>query len=733
MKNKADKLRQEAVDTAKLNSVTMAEKYASRIETEMEETMICARTIAQAFSGIKNKIIKLILDRDEANGILQIVLDRNPSFIGTYTAWEPGAFDDMDDAFAGFFGHDETGRFVPYWTRNKKGEITCEPLKNYDEGDYYLIPEQTHAEVILDPVKRNVYGQDRLVTSLVAPIMEENSFYGIAGIDLDLGFVQKIVDDIKNIYDGTAEVALIGHDGTVAGYTNHPDFNGRPLVDIRDDYSEDMKYIQGGKIRVKTDRGKLEAFVPIWIGSTTTPWAVSFRIPIEKITAEADLMVADANRQMWEMVGICAACVLIALIFLWVMAQRISRPIVSIANVAHSISMGEINHNIEYESEDEVGTLASAFRGLINYIKELSRAAGQLSEKNLTVNIKPKSKQDVLGNSIRMMVDNFKTMIGGIKNDSGNLVTASVQTDKAARQLFEGSESINNNIGISASSSEQISANMNSVAASVEQMSSNIKSLSESTGEMSTSVSGISASIEELSSTMDEITANSDTTANIARNGDSMALAAKEKMDSLAANAKQIGKVVETITAIADQTNLLALNATIEAASAGDAGKGFAVVANEVKELAKQTARATAEIIEQVETMQADTETAVGSIAEILEATNKITAISEEVARAIEQQNNAIKDVSQSMSRANIGADAVSTNAKELAQGTIEISRFVNEASGGAREIAENLSGVARSTGEMNVHINELNQIAQDLRTRAEGFNESVAHFKIEA
>ena len=62
------------------------------------------------------------------------------------------------------------------------------------------------------------------------------------------------------------------------------------------------------------------------------------------------------------------------------MAQRISRPIVSIANVARGISMGEINHDIEYESEDEVGTLASAFRGLIDYIKELSQAVGQLSE-----------------------------------------------------------------------------------------------------------------------------------------------------------------------------------------------------------------------------------------------------------------------------------------------------------------------------------------------------------------
>jgi methyl-accepting chemotaxis protein len=146
-------------------------------------------------------------------------------------------------------------------------------------------------------------------------------------------------------------------------------------------------------------------------------------------------------------------------------------------------------------------------------------------------------------------------------------------------------------------------------------------------------------------------------------------------VSKLGESSVEIGNVIKVITLIAQQTNLLALNATIEAARAGEAGKGFAVVANEVKELAKQTAKATEDIGRKIEAIQTDTKGAVDAIAQIGRIISQINDIQSSIASAVEQQTAT----------------------------TAEISRSVNEAALGSREIAQNVMGVAqaaRSTTE---------------------------------
>jgi methyl-accepting chemotaxis protein len=163
----------------------------------------------------------------------------------------------------------------------------------------------------------------------------------------------------------------------------------------------------------------------------------------------------------------------------------------------------------------------------------------------------------------------------------------------------------------------------------------------------------------------------------------------------LGESSAEIGNVIKVITSIAQQTNLLALNATIEAARAGEAGKGFAVVANEVKELAKQTAKATEDISRKIEAIQGDTKGAVEAIAQIGKIINQINDIQNTIASAVEEQTAT----------------------------TGEISRNVAEAAQGSNEIAQNITGVAqaaRSTTEgasnTKSSADELSKIALDLQ-----------------
>jgi methyl-accepting chemotaxis protein len=174
-----------------------------------------------------------------------------------------------------------------------------------------------------------------------------------------------------------------------------------------------------------------------------------------------------------------------------------------------------------------------------------------------------------------------------------------------------------------------------------------------------------------------------------------------ETVKKLGESSKEIGNVVKVITSIAQQTNLLALNATIEAARAGEAGKGFAVVANEVKELAKQTAKATKEIGQKIDAIQGDTNGAVQAIEEISTIINKINEFSDSIAAAVEEQT-------------------VTTN---------EISRSVNEAAKGVHDIAQNIGGVAVAAKDTTRGAHDLQTASQELTQMASRLQSVVSRF----
>lgn len=241
------------------------------------------------------------------------------------------------------------------------------------------------------------------------------------------------------------------------------------------------------------------------------------------------------------------------------------------------------------------------------------------------------------------------------------------------------------------SSAEELTAVSTQMASNAEETSAQANVVSAASEQVSKNVQTVATGVDELNSAIREIAKNASESARVAQSAVSIAQQANTTVFKLGDSSMEIGKVIKVITSIAEQTNLLALNATIEAARAGEAGKGFAVVANEVKELAKETAKATEDISQKIGTIQSDTQGAVEAIRQISDVINQINDISNTIASAVEEQT----------ATAN------------------EMGRNVGEASKGSGEIAQNITAVATAAQSTNQGATQTQQAAAELSRMA--------------
>jgi methyl-accepting chemotaxis protein len=300
-------------------------------------------------------------------------------------------------------------------------------------------------------------------------------------------------------------------------------------------------------------------------------------------------------------------------------------------------------------------------------------AAGDLTREEL-----PVLSSDELGDmtkAINKMSGSLKGTIRAVSETAEQLATASEELSATSQQITANSEETSTQANVVAAAGEQVSTNVSVVATGSEEMLASIREIAKSSSEA----------------------------ARVAKNAMVVAETTNRTIAKLGDSSIEIGEVIKVITSIAQQTNLLALNATIEAARAGEAGKGFAVVANEVKELAKETSKATEDISRKIEAIQGDTKGAVQAIGEISAVINQINDISGTIASAVEEQT-------------------ATTN---------EMGRNIAEAAKGSSEIARNVAGVAEAARSTSTGASETNTAAGELARMAAQMQKLLQEFKV--
>jgi len=282
------------------------------------------------------------------------------------------------------------------------------------------------------------------------------------------------------------------------------------------------------------------------------------------------------------------------------------------------------------------------------------------------------------------------------KNYVGAMVTWSVVTEKLAteRKAKELQDEIAQTAQTLASSSEELTALSQQMGSGATETAAQANIVSAASEQVSKNVQTVATGTEEMSASIREIAKNANEAAKVATNAVKVAETTNTTINLLGESSAEIGKVIKVITSIAQQTNLLALNATIEAARAGEAGKGFAVVANEVKELAKETAKATEDIGQKIEAIQLNTKGAVEAIGQIGAVINQINDISNTIASAVEEQTATTNEITRNVAEAAKGTAEIAQNITAVAQAARSTSDGAQETQKASNQLSELAAGL---------------------------------------
>ncbi|MFY9269198.1 MAG: methyl-accepting chemotaxis protein [Candidatus Manganitrophaceae bacterium] len=265
-------------------------------------------------------------------------------------------------------------------------------------------------------------------------------------------------------------------------------------------------------------------------------------------------------------------------------------------------------------------------RSIAEALAMLTQVAKEVAAGNLGVKSEIARGDEIgrLSSTFNEMTRGLRGLVSQIQSGASQISSASEELSVSSRQMSGHLEEADRQAGAVSAASEETNRNIQTVAAATEEM---------------------SATIREISKNVQEATQITAQAVHVAEE-------TNVTISKLGSSSEEIGNVIKVITSIAQQTNLLALNATIEAARAGEAGKGFAVVANEVKELAKATAKATEEIGQRISAIQGDAQGAISAVSEIGKIIKQINDISTNIAGAVEEQTATTTEISRSVSEA---------------------------------------------------------------------------------
>lgn len=371
-----------------------------------------------------------------------------------------------------------------------------------------------------------------------------------------------------------------------------------------------------------------DLFFPKYSYAATLPWGHFIGTGLY-----ADDLDTTFNAVLQKIIAVGGIATLLLIVIGLVISRDIAQSLRHLGKVMHNMTQDHYDDEIKTtDRRDEVGEMSACLVSFREKLCENAELRAKQAEHEKELQEQRQSELLNLSNDLEQQVSGLIAEIGGsIKGLQGAAVDMTHIADQTAQRSDE-------------------------VAAATEETTVNVQTVASAT--------------EELTASSDEIGVQVTRTSTVAQQASEQVDTADQKVTVLGKSIEKIGEVISLIEGITEQTNMLALNATIEAARAGEAGKGFAVVANEVRNLAQQTGKATAEINGQIQTIQRESEETLTSVSAIRSTIKLMEESATAVASAIEEQHAAINEIARNINEASAGTQAVSQHVGSVSQNT---------------------------------------------------------------
>ena len=573
---------------------------------------------------------------------------------GAWLVWD-GADQPIDTHGDSAAHIDAKGRLAIYWHQNGMDMVRDGVPPEILDSDLFRIPYGSDKTYLLEPHSIDaVNGDPTLVTSFSKPLEHDGKVVGVLAVDVKLDALTDALSALV-LPDG-ASITVVS-DGGVVAMSTRQGMSGHRLTSSTPSLSRLLFLARHGDGSEFEDAPEgttkfLTSWRSIRFAGVTNPWYLLLKVP------ERSLLATNSNDRNFILLVAAGALAAILATVLLTMNRVIAIPLKNLSSIIGGLGRGLFNYQIPgRDRADEVGDIARAIDRLQESGLQIARLKEESGEAEYQRTLARRAELDGISTHFSQSIETVVSTLGG--------VASTVETQSC-----------------------EVSSNAKAAVLRLEDVAKASVAAKDSMACVATATTSLLTTIEAIGD----------------RTRDGRAAAEKVERHTAATDVSitrlkdtisEIAAVASLIRAVADQINLIALNATIEAARAGESGRGFAVVAHEIKALATQTAKATAEISHHVVAVHQASLEADGNIGEMKQAFSAMHMISVDIAGALDIQLGATGDIGQLVDVALSGADGVALHLRELVHSSEQVQLAADLMLGQSGSLGQEISDLS--------------------------------------